>query len=886
MSINSIFESLKTESGSDKFKHFLAENSDKFDNVTKGSKFILNGKSKGFKSDYVLVYVAIILKHQKKTVDAVIFRRVLEDLELSFKDKELIKSLFPSQREAPTSGRPSKNLKKASTETSLPGKSIEKKDNKVNPSEKMEKDEISVVPDNISEHQVKRGHENMNNLSKGIIPDIPKIVEREVSDQIGSILRGRPRTGILQYQDFLKEQNKKVEKKRLEEKEKEKEEEVGDKYILGGVIMSRKDAADRIEEEKLKKEAEDNYIAHIKEFVELPSFENFRTDFLEQFGGGSNDEEGGGLVHLFQDNFSETGVYNRLNIAFKKHYGMDIIQNSDTVDNFIYDLTQAGGFDKEDIDIINENSKTPKYRQDSFDEENDNRILKEMRLERERERFEEENIDTNKEGSMSAKRRTNLEDSQIIEEAKRRSQTSSKFPPGSTSKPIVPTTPESEVFKKFDEVLNNFDPERIAIDATVSTVVNAGVTGITHSSLLGALAGGIAGKGTDIIQSIGKNTSESDPVSVPGGIVITETSGGATNFSSSGTQTQTQTEVAEINPSLSESDAESSFGIGRMFDIDGQSTNGSNYIGTNNINSEQDTTVDEDVKQKTEDISVVTDNIRGSEPNVNNRRQPSYKDPIHIDAIELFFSSPATEPNWNWDLFKGRSTWTLQKMVENKMFLLNQSRSIVEKYSVELLLLEGLVYDESSTPEHVLKENFEVLQLYFSYINNRIGMPCPCGGSSEQESDGTGQLVTMRLKDIEDYRNSINENGYNDTGLFDQMTKKKLNVKVDPIKAANIVLGANIKKKYLDPKILNMIPEEEAKMLKPGVTPLKERKYFKNPQFYDKNFIDSLNSRIGGVKTVMFQSLTDSQDITGYAKEEGALRFKKTRDIKRMLPKF
>lgn len=89
-----------------------------------------------------------------------------------------------------------------------------------------------------------------------------------------------------------------------------------------------------------------------------------------------------------------------------------------------------------------------------------------------------------------------------------------------------------------------------------------------------------------------------------------------------------------------------------------------------------------------------------------------YKNPIHEDALGLFFGS-ATNPNWNNALFYDRmSRLTNEDVINNKLYFYNQSVSLVNKYGVDFLV-PSVKYMQNADPLMIIKENHEILQLYF-----------------------------------------------------------------------------------------------------------------------------------------------------------------------------
>ncbi len=170
----------------------------------------------------------------------------------------------------------------------------------------------------------------------------------------------------------------------------------------------------------------------------------------------------------------------------------------------------------------------------------------------------------------------------------------------------------------------------------------------------------------------------------------------------------------------------------------------------------------------------------------------TYQGAIHKDALELYFGSSIT-PSWNWTLFAGRKLNFKKGSV--KKYLWMQSMKIIEKYGIELLVYK-LVYGLKSSEENIYKENHEILQLYFSYINNKnqfsqLAIP---GINSQVQSD---QIVRVRLGDLigehnlladaqngaQDYNNYGNV-GKNNVGEITPQLVEKVAEKIEEYKQA------------------------------------------------------------------------------------------------------
>lgn len=215
-----------------------------------------------------------------------------------------------------------------------------------------------------------------------------------------------------------------------------------------------------------------------------------------------------------------------------------------------------------------------------------------------------------------------------------------------------------------------------------------------------------------------------------------------------------------------------------------------------------------------------------------------YKDPIHKYALNVYFGS-ATSPDWDMELFRGLANDPeFQDISGKKMFFLNISRKIVEKFGTEILVSE-LKYSENSSPGDVLKEHHEILQLQMSRINNRKG---PNSSSSD--------MVSMRLKDLAGYRNLLTSS---------QNQPQNPQTQMDPTNMTNVLStdsgysglnGSSInipdKPKVLNRAILNAPTITEERWKNPGVISVKNRKIFGSVKniVVDKKAARELDSRI------------------------------------------
>lgn len=120
------------------------------------------------------------------------------------------------------------------------------------------------------------------------------------------------------------------------------------------------------------------------------------------------------------------------------------------------------------------------------------------------------------------------------------------------------------------------------------------------------------------------------------------------------------------------------------------------------VDGELITALEEETVKPDEKMEVTT---RGSRPGY-------YKKPIHADALGLFFGS-SVNPNWNNGLFFDRSQVLSEGDISNnKRYYYEQSLSLVNKYGIDMLV-PGLKYNAGAEWKDIIKENHEILQLYF-----------------------------------------------------------------------------------------------------------------------------------------------------------------------------
>lgn len=134
-----------------------------------------------------------------------------------------------------------------------------------------------------------------------------------------------------------------------------------------------------------------------------------------------------------------------------------------------------------------------------------------------------------------------------------------------------------------------------------------------------------------------------------------------------------------------------------------------------NINTELPDLKDVDMVVNGQLINGLEEDSKLSDPMesfTRGKRPGYYKNPIHADALGLFFGS-SVNPNWNNALFFDRSQVLNEGDIErNKKYYYDQSISLVNKYGVDFLV-PALKYNKDSSWKDIIKENHEILQLYF-----------------------------------------------------------------------------------------------------------------------------------------------------------------------------
>ncbi len=123
----------------------------------------------------------------------------------------------------------------------------------------------------------------------------------------------------------------------------------------------------------------------------------------------------------------------------------------------------------------------------------------------------------------------------------------------------------------------------------------------------------------------------------------------------------------------------------------------------------------------------------------NRQIQGFYENPIHPDALGIFFGS-SSFPKWDTSLLNDRKDRFKDMSPESVApFLLQQTQMIHTKYGVDLLIPK-LIFGAGSDPLQIEKENMEVLQLWARF--NKISK---------------GDSIGVKLGDLLKFRGLISE---------------------------------------------------------------------------------------------------------------------------------
>lgn len=161
------------------------------------------------------------------------------------------------------------------------------------------------------------------------------------------------------------------------------------------------------------------------------------------------------------------------------------------------------------------------------------------------------------------------------------------------------------------------------------------------------------------------------------------------------------------------------------------------YATHTETNSETETPSSEGMSENSEDSVPV---LKG-----NTVTQELYENPVHPDAIGIFFGSSVL-PEWDTTLLADRERRFASLPEEQlKAYLLQQNRMIFEKHGTDLLI-PALMYDESSGASEIKKENHEILQLWAALKKVKSG---------RQSSSDT---VGVKLGDLLKFRGLLTNN--------------------------------------------------------------------------------------------------------------------------------
>lgn len=365
------------------------------------------------------------------------------------------------------------------------------------------------------------------------------------------------------------------------------------------------------------------------------------------------------------------------------------------------------------------------------------------------------------------------------------------------------------------------------VKAIAPTVIGAGVGMATENPLAGQLASSVAG-------SILGSNDNSDNTSIGGSIV---------------SETPTQKGAKEPITYLSGAGITGLSGAVLTPSVDGGAMLIPPSVGTESVEGSQIPTTEPTPTETPKDMP----------------KGAFYPNPIHKYALSVFFGS-ATSPAWDMELFRGLSQDAdYQDLGARKKELLTYSRMIVGKFGVDILV-PFLRYGDSATPEQVLQENHEIMQLYMSKLNNRKG--------TNEMSGANEKTVNMKLKDLQEFRNLLENGAYTEASMTTEDLTPKQEGSLQMLQNGAGYEGQNApnmqlrtteqKQKFADPKILNALTPTEQRWMTPGAIPMKNRKFIgnegKNVMLFPEQSKD-LSKRVimGSVDKNMF--LQRSKDI-------------------------
>lgn len=230
---------------------------------------------------------------------------------------------------------------------------------------------------------------------------------------------------------------------------------------------------------------------------------------------------------------------------------------------------------------------------------------------------------------------------------------------------------------------------------------------------------------------------------------------------------------------------------------------------------------------------------------------PTYKNAIHKNALIVYFGS-YEKPNWDWKL------WTAYEGLDigqNKSFFLNTTRSLFALHGTDLLI-DSLVYNENSSAQQVFQEYMEVIELYkcFAGINS-------CSSSNDivkipkNDYDSIVSTLSTGNLPIQDSINNIANN----------LKSKKMNKKQAMDELSKLVKFKRekvIKDEFMDKKVLNTISNYELKQMLPTDIPRQYRKMWNGvPQIYNPTKIEQISDRIGRDTVPAIDNLNKGQII-------------------------
>lgn len=231
-----------------------------------------------------------------------------------------------------------------------------------------------------------------------------------------------------------------------------------------------------------------------------------------------------------------------------------------------------------------------------------------------------------------------------------------------------------------------------------------------------------------------------------------------------------------------------------------------------------------------ENVNININNNNNNNSNLKNSKDQKSYNPIHKDAIGLFFGSP---PKWIYDLilFRSKDPSWINDAESKRDYVFKQSSFIVKKYGDEIFV-NKLVYNKKSNIVDLFRENMELLQLYMAIkgiTTYRL---------DNQVTTTNNDVVSLRLKDLADYRNQLNN-------IEPQMPTNSVPQQNPLNNDTTIIIDKNKTIKSFPNSIITNVPEPQKMLLAPGAIPMKFHKYIKgNPNFVNKNALMRLNNSV------------------------------------------